>query len=118
MATVALTNIKHGTEEGTMIEIEAGEKVSKSDLPEGVYDELKENGAIGNPPVALDDDTDAAELAAQNDDLQKRVAELEAQLADAKGSGGAPKQTSGTQQQGSTGAKSTKQSNVNPPAAG
>jgi hypothetical protein len=95
MATVALTNLKIGKEDGSFTWIEEGEDVKKSDLPEGVFDELKEAGAIGAPPAPRESDASAAELEAENDDLKKRVEELEAQLAAAKkdtgstGTGGA-----------------------------
>jgi hypothetical protein len=116
MATVALTNIKHGDGED-MYEFAAGDKVAKGDLPEGVYDELKEAGAIGAPPVAPEDEPDTAELRSENEDLQNRVRELEAQLANAK-QGSSGDKASGGSQQGSTGTKSQKSGNVNPPAAG
>lgn len=49
MSDVALTNIKYGTEDGTVIDILFGEDVSE--LPQDVIDELKEQGLIDGEPV-------------------------------------------------------------------
>jgi hypothetical protein len=88
MATVALTNIKHGNDDGTFVEFDEGDDVKASDFPKGVFDELKEAGAIGTPPVPREGDAAASELVEENDDLKKRVADLEKQLSEAKSSGG------------------------------
>jgi hypothetical protein len=79
MAEVALTRIVHGEEDGSRTVIEEGGSVK--DLPKDVVDELREAGAVGTPPAA------ASGLADERDALQARVAELEAQLAEAKGDG-------------------------------
>jgi len=81
MPTVALTNIKHGNEDGSVTWIDEGDEVKKSDLPDGVFDELKDAGVIGAPPAPTEAD---ASLQEENDALQKKVADLEAQLAEAK----------------------------------
>lgn len=92
MATVALTRIKFGKEDGSEFVVEEGEDVKASDFPKDVWDWLKENGTVGTPPRPREEDASAAELEQANEELSARVAELEAQLADAKKTtGGAPK---------------------------
>jgi hypothetical protein len=82
MATVALTNIKVGKEDGTYTWIDEGDDVKQSDFPDKeTFEQLKEAGAVGTPPVPREQDASAAELAEENESLAARVAELEAQLA-------------------------------------
>src|SRR6266542_3742585 len=84
MATVALTNIHYGKPDGSRVEIDALEPVKKSDFPDDVWEDLKEAGAVGPPPVAPEDEPSVAELQAENDDLAAQVKKLEAQHAAAK----------------------------------
>jgi len=76
MATVALTRIVYGKDDGERVVIEEGETVKG--LPKETLDELREAGAIGSPPEA------ASGLVDERDALQARVEELEAQLEAAK----------------------------------
>lgn len=85
MATVALTNIKVGKEDGTFTWFDEGTDVKASDFPDkDTYEELKASGTIGTPPVPREEDASSAELQEENEALLERVAELEAQLANAK----------------------------------
>jgi hypothetical protein len=79
MATeVAITALKFGVPEGDNVAVRiipANAEVKKSDFPEGVYDEFKENGAIGTPSqptVAMEDEN--AKLRAQVDALKAQLA--------------------------------------------
>ena len=78
MAEVALTNIVAGLDDGTRIEIPAGETINKkSGLTEDLYDQLKEAGAIGPPPAALAD-----VIAEENEELQAEIEVRDARIAD------------------------------------
>jgi hypothetical protein len=101
MATVALTGIKYGKEDGSLVEFDEGDDVKASDFPKDVFEDLKKQGAIGTPPRPREEDASAAELEEENNALQERVKDLEKQLAEAKkpdtgtaGTGGA--KTTGT----------------------
>ncbi len=83
MANVAYTRIEHGTDDGDLVVVEEGDEVK--DLPADVVKELKEQGLVGEPPkTKAERDEDLESLEAENDELQARVQELEAQLAAAK----------------------------------
>lgn len=68
---VALTNIRHGKEDGTILEVAYGE--STKDLPDEVIAELKAQGLVGDLPKALSE-AQANEVEA----LKAEIAELEA----------------------------------------
>lgn len=69
MALLALTNIKHGADDGTMIFVDAGEQVDESLFPEEVIQDLLAAEAIVEAAVV----TDVI-------DLQNKIAELQAQI--------------------------------------
>lgn len=69
---IALTTIRHGNEDGTVLEILEGEVVKG--LPEDVVDSLAEQGLVGEAPKAVE------EALSENEELKARVAELAAQL--------------------------------------
>lgn len=75
MAEVALTKIRHGNEDGSVIEIEEGGKVDK--LPSDVKDTLRELGSIGEPALTQADKDE------EKEELLDRIAELQKQLAEA-----------------------------------
>jgi hypothetical protein len=75
MAAVALTNISHGEEDGSVTEVAYGESVK--DLPKDVVKDLTDQGLVGELPGPVVDDGEKAALEA-------RVAELEAALAAAE----------------------------------
>ena len=84
MTQVALTRIRYGADDGTVIDVLEGDPIPK-DIPKDIVEELKASEAIGEPPVtAAQADDEKATLAAENDALMSQVAELQKQLTEAK----------------------------------
>ena len=84
--TVAFTDIRHGQDDGNVVEIKAGDDVKG--LPEDVVDQLKGQGLIGDPPRTRDEKDSANDaLAEENERLEEQVAELKAKLAAAEQEG-------------------------------
>jgi hypothetical protein len=76
MTLVAHTRIKHINEAGTQTVVEEGNAVPGKVFTKAELDELKANGAVGEPP--------SAPAALGPDERDERIAELEAQLATAQ----------------------------------
>jgi hypothetical protein len=76
MTDVALTTIHYGTDEGEVLVFEPGDSVSE--IPTDVLENLKEQGAVGEPPVTK------AQADSEKDELKAQVADLKAQLAEAR----------------------------------
>lgn len=72
---VALTTIRHGGTDGKVTVIKEGDEVEG--LPSDVVKALKKQKLIGEP-------VSNAAVVDERDELQKRVAELEAQLEEAR----------------------------------
>jgi hypothetical protein len=72
MALVALTNIKHGKDDGTLVEFAAGDEVKG--LDKETLGNLKELGVVGEPTVTQSQKDEEKEA------LEARVAQLEAEL--------------------------------------
>lgn len=77
MAKVALTAIRHGMPDGSVVEVTEGESVSS--LPKEVVAELEKiDGVIGSPSMAPDKvDQTVTDLEAQVAELQAKLAELQ-----------------------------------------
>lgn len=77
MATlIAQSRIMHGADDGSVVDIEEGSKVTEKDLPKDVIERLQELGSLVEP---------APEAQAAEDELatkDKQIAELQQQLAD------------------------------------
>jgi len=73
MAVVALTKIKHGNADGTVVELEPGDKIPGKTFSKEELEALQASGSIGQP---------AAESNQELEMAKARVAELEAQLAE------------------------------------
>lgn len=83
MSDVALTEIRHGKEDGEVVVVKEGDEVKG--LPKDVVENLKEQGLIGAPPVStVEQNEKVEELEQENEDLQKQVEKLQAELAEAK----------------------------------
>lgn len=67
---IALTSIKHGNPDGSVVWVEAGEDIAE--LPDEVVDSLRASGAIGDEFSAADADKVAA-LEAEIEDLRAQV---------------------------------------------
>lgn len=83
MALVAKTNIVHGKDDGSIIEIAAGEE--PKGLPKEALEDLKAAGIIGEPeetPAEVVEENE--ELQQENAELQQQVEALKAQLAEAQ----------------------------------
>jgi hypothetical protein len=76
MTLVAHTRIKHINEAGTQTVVEEGDAVPGKVFTKDELDELKANGAVGEPP--------SAPAALGPDERDARIAELEKQLAAAQ----------------------------------
>lgn len=76
MTEVALTNIRHGNKDGTIVEVEEGGKVDK--LPSDVRDELRELGSIGEPAMTQADKDE------EKEELLDKIAKLQEELAEAQ----------------------------------
>jgi hypothetical protein len=83
---VALTTIRHGKEDGTVVVIEEGEKVTG--LPSDVVKDLKEQGLVGSPAMT------PSEVDEEKAELQAKIDELNAQLAEAQAANTAKQQAS------------------------
>lgn len=75
--TVALTEIRHGEEDGQITVYAPGEDVSG--LDEDTLKQLEEAGVVGDPTPVPKEEADA--LVAENDELKEQVEALKAQLA-------------------------------------
>ena len=83
MANVALTTIRHGKDDGSVVVVKEGDEVKG--LPKDVVEDLKSQGLIGEPAVStVEQDEQVEKLEAENEDLQKQVEELQAKLAEAE----------------------------------
>lgn len=74
MALVALTDIVHGTEDGKVIRVSAGENVP-SDIKGDALKLLKEAGSVGQPVVTPKEVEDKD---AQIEELKRQLAEAQA----------------------------------------
>jgi hypothetical protein len=72
MADIALTRIRHGNEDGTIVDIPEGEKIEG--LDEETVKALREQGAIGSPP------TDHPVYAEERQDLLDQIRKLQDDL--------------------------------------
>lgn len=81
MALTALTGIAYGKPDGERVFVAEGERVPSGVFPKEVLQDLKDQGAVGEPPVAAAE-VDAVE--AENASLKEQVAALEEELAAAK----------------------------------
>ena len=72
MSDIALTTIIHGNDDGSVTRIEYGEPVSG--LPAVVIKQLKDDGVIGDEPMAN------SEAMAQIEALKSQLAEAQARL--------------------------------------
>jgi len=73
MAVVALTNIKHGKADGTVVELAPGDSIPGKTFSKDELEALQASGSIGQP---------AAESNQELAMAKARVAELEAKLAE------------------------------------
>ena len=78
MSEVALTDIKHGLEDGSVVEVKQGDKIP-STIPAAAVRILRDSGAVGEAPVTRED----------IDSKDARIAELEKALAEAQAKSGA-----------------------------
>ena len=78
MSEVALTDIKHGLEDCSVVEVKQGDKIP-STIPAVAVRILRDSGAVGEAPVTRED----------IDSKDARIAELEKALAEAQAKSGA-----------------------------
>jgi hypothetical protein len=69
---VALTDIKYGDPDGSVVFINAGDEVA--DIPDDVVDNLREQGAIGDS-FSENDSLRIQQLQAELEDLRRKIAE-------------------------------------------
>jgi hypothetical protein len=81
MALTALTTLTHGKEDGTRVVVPEGEKVPQGLFTKEQLEELKENGAIGEPPPSP---SEVAASDEENANLKEQVAKLQEELAAAR----------------------------------
>ena len=73
MSEIALTDIRHGLDDGTVIEVKQGNKIP-STIPGSALRALRDAGAVGEAPVTKE------EISSKD----ARIAELEKALAEAQ----------------------------------
>lgn len=73
MSEIALTDIRHGLDNGTVIEVKQGNKIP-STIPGSALRSLRDAGAVGEAPVTKE------EISSKD----ARIAELEKALAEAQ----------------------------------